>query len=262
MINRRNFLKATSVATIASVSIPKIVSAAFREEKTKHLNLKEGEVILFQGDSITDFGRDRKPPKFNFENADRQKDYNDFNSLGAGYVMVAGSEILFQNHHKKLKVFNRGISGDKVYQLADRWEEDCLNLKPTILSILVGVNDYWHSLINGYKGTTETYRTDYRKLIERTKQALPDIKIIIGEPFALKGVQAVTEQWYPTFDQYRKIAREIATEYNTSFIPYQTVFDKAVTIAPASYWTFDGVHPSVPGCKLMADAWLKIIKAS
>lgn len=260
MINRRKFLTTTSIATLAAVNIPNIVSAAFREVKSKPIQLKEGDVILFQGDSITDGGRDRKPPKYNFENADRQISYNDFNSLGAGYVMVAGSEILFKNHHKKLKVFNRGISGDKVYQLADRWDEDCLNLKPTIVSILVGVNDHWHSLALGYKGTTETYKTDYRKLVERTKQVLPDAQIIIGEPFALKGVQAVTAQWYPTFDQYREIAREISTEYKTAFIPYQTVFDKALEIAPASYWTFDGVHPSVPGCKLVADAWLKTIK--
>lgn len=259
-MNRRHFLKATSVATVASATIPQVVSAAFPDEKIKRVNVKNDDVILFQGDSITDFGRDRKPPKFNLENANRKTDYNDVNSLGAGYVMVAGAELLFKNPHKDLKVLNRGISGDKVYQLAARWDEDCLHLKPTILSILVGVNDYWHSLLNGYKGTPETYRTDYKKLLDRTRQALPDIQLVIGEPFALKGVQAVTEKWYPTFDEYRKIARDIAKEYDAAFIPYQAIFDKAATVAPASYWTFDGVHPSIPGCQLMADAWLKVIR--
>ncbi len=260
MHNRREFLKATSLTAVAAAGIPAIVSAAFGTQSPRQVELKTGDVILFQGDSITDFGRDRKPPNFNIENADRTKEYNDFNSLGAGYAMLAGSEILFKARQKKLKVFNRGISGDKVYQLADRWEEDCLALKPTVLSILVGVNDYWHSLLNGYKGTAETYLTDYRKLLDRTLKALPGISIIIGEPFAVAGVQAVTPQWYPAFDQYRKIARDLATEYKTRFIPYQAVFDQAVKLAPASYWTFDGVHPSVPGCRLMADAWLRVVK--
>lgn len=107
--------------------------------------------------------------------------------------------------------------------------------------------------------SADTYRTDYHKLLDRTLQALPGVQLIIGEPFGMKGVHAVTDKWYPEFDKYRQIARDIATEYKAAFIPYQTVFDKAAEKAPASYWTFDGVHPSVPGCKLMADAWLKTV---
>jgi lysophospholipase L1-like esterase len=167
---------------------------------------------------------------------------------------------LFKYADKNLKIYNKGISGNKVYQLTERWDADCLDIKPNLLSILIGVNDFWHTLTGGYKGTVETYTTDFKKLLDRTKQALPDVKLIIGEPFAVKGVKAVDDKWYPAFDAYRTSAKEIASQYDAVWIPYQSIFDKAIETAPGSYWTIDGVHPSVAGAQLMAHAWLETVK--
>jgi len=137
---------------------------------------------------------------------------------------------------------------------------DCLDLKPTVLSILVGVNDFWHTLVNGYTGTVKTYRDDYDKLLDRTRQKLPDVKFIVGEPYAVIGVKAVTDKWYPAFNEYRQAAKELADKYNAAFIPYQAIYDKAQKSAPGSYWTADGVHPSLAGAALMAEAWLETVK--
>ncbi len=115
-------------------------------------------------------------------------------------------------------------------------------------------------MTNGYTGTIDTYRNDYKKLLDRTKQALPDIKLIIGEPFAVKDVKAVTDKWYPAFNEFRVAAKEIAETYQATFIPYQSIFDKAIEVAPGSYWTNDGVHPSAAGVTLMAEAWLETVK--
>ena len=153
-----------------------------------------------------------------------------------------------------------GISGNKVYQLAERWEKDCLQIKPNVLSILIGVNDFWHMLNGRYNGTIKTYRDDYKTLLHRTKQNLPDVKLIIGEPFAVPGIKAVDEKWFPAFDEYRAAAREMANAFDAVFIPYQSVFDKAQKSAPGVYWTFDGVHASLAGAHLMAHAWLEAIK--
>jgi len=172
---------------------------------------------------------------------------------------LTASQLLLKHAAKNLKIYNKGISGNKVYQLAERWDADCLALKPNVLSIHIGVNDYWHTITNGYKGTIETYIADYHKLIDRTKQALPDVKLVICEPFGLKGVKAVDDSWYPTFDLFRKAARDIANEYKATFVPWQSVFDKAVESAPAAYWNLDGVHPSIAGEALMAEAWLKAV---
>lgn len=246
---RRNFIRSTAVGTIAALALPEIVSAALVTENIKKINLEKDDVILFQGDSITDWGRDHTKTA-----------PNNSLSLGSGYVLFAAGHLLLENPDKNLQIYNKGVSGNKVYQLAERWDADCLSLKPNILSIHIGVNDFWHTLTNGYTGTIETYITDYHKLIDRTKQALPNVKLVICEPFATKGVKAVDDKWYPTFDLFRKAARDIATEYKTAFVPYQSVFDKALDSAPANYWSLDGVHPSIAGQALMAKTWMTVVK--
>jgi lysophospholipase L1-like esterase len=248
--SRRNFLKKSSLAGVGLLTIPQLVSTAFAEEKrNKKVVISKDDIILFQGDSITDAGRKRD-----------KTNPNQASALGSGYAMIAASGLLYDYAGKNLKVYNRGVSGNKVYQLADRWDNDTLNLKPNILSILVGVNDFWHTLVNGYKGTVKTYNDDYRSLLDRTKKNLPDVKLIIGEPYAVIGVKAVDEKWYPAFDEYRKTARQIASDYDAVLIPYQSIYDKAQKLAPGAYWTIDGVHPTLAGARLMAHAWMETVK--
>jgi lysophospholipase L1-like esterase len=248
--NRRNFVRNATVGTIAALTVPGIISSAFASAaKTKKVTLADNDVVLFQGDSITEWGRDKS-----------KSAPNDFGALGSGYVLLTATVLLRDYAAKNLQVHNTGISGNKVYQLADRWDTDTIALKPNVLSIMVGVNDYWHTLSGNYKGTIETYKTDYKKLLERTKQALPDVKLIIGEPFALKDVKAVDASWYPAFDTYRQAAQDVADEFGAVFVPYQKVMDEALKVAPAKYWSIDGVHPSPAGASLMAEAWLKAVK--
>jgi lysophospholipase L1-like esterase len=247
--NRRKFIKSTAVGAIASLSIPSIISTAFAAESAKKVMLNKDDIILFQGDSITEWGRDKS-----------KTTANDFNSLGSGYVLLAATGILREYANKNLSIYNKGISGNKVFQLADRWDTDTIAIKPNVLSIMVGVNDYWHTVTNGYKGTIDTYRDDYKKLIIRTQTALPGVKLIIGEPYAMRDVKAVDASWYPAFDSYRQVSRDIATEYSAAFIPYQSVMDEALKSAPATYWSLDGVHPSPAGAGLMAYAWMNAVK--
>jgi lysophospholipase L1-like esterase len=248
--SRRNFLRNTSLAGLTAVSIPQIVSAAFAEEaNVKKIKLNKDAVILFQGDSITDAGRNKD-----------DSGYNSPGVLGTGYAMLAGAEMLFKFPTQNLKIYNRGISGNKVYQLAERWDKDCISLKPDVLSILIGVNDFWHKLNGNYAGTIQTYKDDLKSLLDQTKQKLPDVQLIIGEPFAVSGIKAVDAKWYPAFNDYRAAAKEIAANFNATFVPYQSVFDKALQSAPGVHWTHDGVHPTLAGARLMAAAWLAAVK--
>ncbi|SDL95995.1 Lysophospholipase L1 [Catalinimonas alkaloidigena] len=248
--NRRHFLRNATLGGALALSLPEIVTAAMAPTATQKVSLQKGDVILFQGDSITDAGRDKE-----------KMDANNDVALGRGYAFMAGSQLLYQAPELTLTIYNKGISGNKVYQLADRWDTDALNLKPTVLSILIGVNDFWHMINGNYDGDLDKYRNDYIALLERTKKALPNVRLIIGEPFAVPNVKAVTDQWYPEFPKYQEAARDIAKQFNATLIPYQDVFDQAQKQAPASYWTPDGVHPSVAGAQLMAHAWLKAVKA-
>lgn len=247
--SRRNFLKKLTMGTAAVISIPEILSAAMPAGKIKEIKLLKDQVVLFQGDSITDSGR-----------AKDDQGYNTSRSLGSGYPLLAGAALLNKYASLNLKIYNKGISGNKVYQLAERWDKDCLELKPDVISILIGVNDFWHKLNGNYNGTPEIYKNDYVALLERTIKALPGVKIIIGEPFAVKGEKAVDDKWFPEFPEYQKAAKDIAKQFKATFIPYQSIYDEARKKATGSYWTGDGVHPTLAGAQLMAKAWMKAIE--
>src|SRR5262249_53017049 len=148
--------------------------------------------------------------------------------------------------------------GNKVFQLADRWQMDCLELKPSLLSILIGVNDIWHTLNGKYNGTVEIYERDYRALLERTRKELPQVKLVVCEPFVLR-CGAVNAKWFPEFDAYRAVAQRIADAYHARFIPFQAMFDEAVKYAPPMHWAADGVHPTPAGASLMAHTWLRLV---
>lgn len=247
--SRRSFIKKAAFGTIAAISVPQILAAAAPKFKTKHITLSKGQTILFQGDSITDSGRNRDDTGFNTSKV-----------LGSGYPMLAAASTLEKHADLQLKIFNKGVSGNKVYQLVDRWDNDCIALKPDVLSILIGVNDIWHKLNGQYNGTVEIYRKDYIAMLEMTKRLLPGVKLIIGEPFGVRGIKAVNDNWYPEFNEYQKAAREIAVQFDAAFIPYQSIFDAAQKFAPGSYWTGDGVHPTLAGAQLMAQAWVSVVK--
>ena len=134
-----------------------------------------------------------------------------------------------------------------------------LLLKPNVLSILIGVNDYWHMRNGNYDGTPEIYENDYRGLLNRTREQLPDIKLIICQPFILTETRAVDESWVEPFRPYQEIAQTICQEFGATWVPFQEAFSGAKQIAHASYWTNDGVHPSMAGAQLMAKTWLEAL---
>ncbi|MDF1571213.1 MAG: SGNH/GDSL hydrolase family protein [Bacteroidales bacterium] len=250
--SRRYFLKTAGAgaAAIAGFSAfspscnPASISSAEYEKF-----FGQGDTILFQGDSITDAHRDRKNGQFNHPAA-----------LGDGYAMLTASELLGKLPGKALTIYNRGISGNKVYQLDERWQQDCIDLEPDVLSILIGVNDYWHMRQGRYDGTAGTYAKDFRSLLKRTRAALPDVRLVICQPFILTETSAVDASWVEPFRAYQESAATIAAEFGATWVPFQEAFDNALSLAPATYWAADGVHPSMAGAQLMANTWLNALK--
>ena len=223
--------------------------------------INPGDTILFQGDSITDAGRDRKTADL----------ANDKKALGNGYAWLAAAGLLMQygaaasagepaSEGKKagLRVFNRGISGHKVVQLDKRWQRDCVDLKPNLLSILIGVNDIWHTKNGKFHSTPTIYERDYDALLERTRNELPETRLVVCEPFVLR-CGAINESWFPEFDEYRAAARRLSDKHGATFVAFQTMFDKAAKLAPPEHWARDGVHPSEAGKAIMAHEWLTTV---
>lgn len=214
--------------------------------------LEEGDLVLFQGDSITDAGRSRE----------REGEANDRAALGNGYALLAAAGMHCARPAAKLRFHNRGISGNKVFQLAERWEKDCLDLAPDVLSILIGVNDIWHKLNGRYEGTAETYRDGFAALLKRTREALPSTTIVVCEPFVLMSgtVKQNQDKWFPEFDVRRGYAKEVAQQAEAIWVPFQTMFDEAVANgAKPESLAGDGVHPTPQGHELMAKTWREVV---
>ena len=246
---RRKFVR-TSTALTALGCVGVAGRPATAEHHHHHGSIERGDTILFQGDSITDAKRDRATA----DQPNRQQ------SMGKGYAWLAASSLLVGQPEKRLQIYNRGISGNKVPNLASRWQKDCLDIKPNVLSILIGVNDIWHKRNGKYDGTIESYAEGYHALIKRTKESLPEVKLVICEPFVLR-CGAVDDSWFPAFDGYRAAAKQVSDTAGATFVPFQTIFDRALEFAPAEHWAKDGVHPSSAGASLMASAWLNAVGA-
>lgn len=243
-LDRRHLIRASiAVAAAGSASAVQKTRAA----ETPPAKLAHGTTILFQGDSITDAGRDRKT-----------KSPNNARGFGRGYPLLIAGGLLRDHASSQLKIFNRGISGNKVPDLDARWKEDCLDLKPDLLSILIGVNDIWHKLNGRYDGTVADYQSGLSALLSRTQEALPKTKIVICEPFVLK-CGAVGDKWFPEFDQRRTACLKVAESMSLQVVRFQEMFDSALADAPPEYWAGDGVHPSAAGHALMAKTWRETV---
>ncbi len=209
--------------------------------------IERNALVLFQGDSITDCGRHREAA-----------DANNLSGLGLGYVNQIASQLLCARPGDGLRFLNRGISGHRVVDLYARWKQDAINMAPSVISILIGVNDTWHEFGSQNGVEVERYEVVYRMLLDLTRQRLPEVRLVLCEPFVLKcGV--VTDAWLEDIGRRRSVVRKLAADYGACFVPFQRAFDEAVRLAPPVYWASDGVHPTAAGHRLMADCWVRSI---
>ncbi len=204
------------------------------------------KTILFQGDSITD--------------AQRNRENDNFKGSGYATLVTANLGLKYPNEYK---FYNRGISGNRITDLIARIKCDFINLQPDYLSILIGINDVWHEVACQNGHTPEKFEMYYNILISELLEALPNLKIMILEPFVLKA--AATEEAWETFrsetEKMAEVSKRIAKKYSLEFVPLMEKFDKALELAPAEYWLFDGVHPSEAGHELIKNEWLKAFES-
>lgn len=202
------------------------------------------KMILFQGDSITDTGKNSEG--------------GSLISIGQGYAaMIAGDIGLVQPG--KYCFVNKGISGNRIVDLYARVKTDVWNLKPDLVSLLIGVNDVLHETQCQNGVDAERFEKVYTMLIEDTIKKLPDTRFILMEPFIFRGSLTETD-WDTISKQVRirgEIVKNIADKFNFTFVPLQKYFDEACQICPIEYWVGDGVHPTVAGHAIIKREWLK-----
>ena len=200
--------------------------------------------ILFQGDSITDAGRDKR---------------NYFN-MGNGYPKYASELIKAAHPDMDIEFINLGIGGNRTDQLFDRLYKDAIALEPDIISILIGINDIWHRYGSDRVGTTDAQiELNYRCILERIKNET-NAKIMILTPYVLDCDDK--DEMREDLKSVLPIIRRLADEYADVFVPLNEYFDEAMKTMPEPmYYSKDGVHPNQNGAAFIGKLYAEAIEA-
>lgn len=248
MVDRRNFVKRS--ATAAAVAVAASATAAETRENPSGIagysyrlpRFKGGSRLLFQGDSITDM-------KWGRNQADRN------HYLGHSYVYLIASRLGVDMPEAGLDIYNRGMSGHTVSDLRKRWEKDAIDLRPDLLSILIGTNDV------NQKANPVDFENDYRHILDASLAANEKLRLVLLDPFVLRtGKLESDEAWIPrraATDALSLIVSKLAKDYSAVHIKTQEIFDSAAKMVSPDHWIWDGVHPLPQGHELIARNWLE-----
>ena len=233
------------------------------------IKLEKNAVVLFIGDSITD------------GNHGRSMDPNHL--MGHGYQEMVAAKLISDNLKNMPKFINKGISGNTSGQILSRLDEDCLRYKPDIISLLCGVNDCCYG---GEGNTDEVALNNIDTILTKIKEALPDTKIILCEPFYmdvrnqdapyenLPNVKceedfkfsnnplnlSLVEKFSSRMKRLQKGLPALAEKHGCIYVPFRNMLDEASKEIPASYFVWDNVHPTIAGHTLMAKKWLEVVE--
>lgn len=209
-----------------------------------------GSRLLFIGDSITDMKWGRN-----------EKDRNHY--LGHSYVYLIAARLGADLPEARLQFFNRGKSGNKVSDLKARWQRDAVDMKPDVLSVLVGVNDVPRGADRNF--SSKRWEADYRDLLGRSRRANPGLKLVLLDPFVLRVTRlkeaGTWSHWRGTVDRQGRIVARLAAEFEAVHVRMQEIFDRAAEETGPEHWIWDGVHPLPQGHELIAREWLRAVSA-
>jgi len=205
--------------------------------------IETGALVLFQGDSITDAGRNRDDPA----------------DLGWGYAALTAAWFSAAHPARGARFLNCGVSGDRVKDLRARWKSDCLDLKPAWLSIMIGINDCWRRYDSNDVTDAADFESAYRNILAQARERL-GVRLILIEPF-LVPVSEDQKRWREDLDPKIEAVRRLGKEFGAILVPLDGLFAEACKSRPPSFWAADGVHPTLPGHALISRALLKSVGA-
>lgn len=253
MLNRRKFFK-TCTITAGVATCAGIASAAEKRTNLSGVDgynyrrpaFKTGSRLLFQGDSITDMNRGRN-----------EKDRNHY--LGHSYVYLIASRLGVDMPEAQLDVYNRGVSGNTVADLRKRWQKDAVDMKPDLLSILIGTNDIGRGI------KAEAFESDYRYILDASRTANPDLRLVLLDPFVLQCGSLKSENAWKRrraeIDKFGAVVAKLAKDYDAVHIRTQKIFDVAAKAVSPEQWIWDGIHPLPQGHELIARNWIQQVSA-
>lgn len=208
------------------------------------LNIKDPQTLLFIGDSITDCGRA-------YPIGQRE-------GLGDGYVAIVNALLAATQPQVRVRVLNTGISGNRVMDLAARWQTDVLDLRPDWLSVMIGINDVWRQFDDAFNPEQigiERYELVYRDLLKKIRPALSGL--VLMTPFFIEANK--NDPMRAMMDQYGRVVARLAGEFDAVFVDTQAAFDAYLAHRPTQSLCGDRVHPNKTGHSILAMAFLKAV---
>ena len=197
--------------------------------------------ILFQGDSVTDAGRDRSDP----------------HDMGNGYPRFASAMIQDSFPDTELEFVNLGIGGNRTEHLVERLETDFIEIQPDIVSIMIGVNDVWHHYSHGIETSDEQFEQNYRAVLDAIKTRT-SARILMIQPFLLETVDPAKQAYTEELARKQAIVKKLADEYADAYLPLDEILHAETEEEPA-YYAADGVHPTPDGACFIGEAYLGAI---
>ena len=197
--------------------------------------------ILFQGDSVTDAGRDRSNPA----------------DLGEGYPKFASAMIQDSYPDTEFEFVDLGISGNRTEHLVARLESDFIEIQPDIVSIMIGINDVWHHYSHAIETTDEQFESNYRTVLDAIKSRTK-ARILMIQPFLLETVDPAKQVLCEELARKQAIIKRLADEYADAYLPLDEILHQEVDAEPAEY-SRDGVHPTPDGACRIGEAYLGAI---
>lgn len=249
MLDRRTFIT-SSLAAFGSATLSNAAKAEKSPVNSSGVgshnyglpSFEKGSRLLFQGDSITDMKWGRK-----------QSDRNHY--LGHSYVFLLAARLGVDMPEVELDIYNRGISGHKVENLRKRWQKDAIDMRPDLLSILIGTNDVG----SGVK--PDVFESHYRHILDSSREANPKLRIVLLDPFVLRSGRLKDEQAWVSrrtaTDKMGVVVARLAKDYNAVHIKTQDIFDAAAKAVSPEQWIWDGIHPLPQGHELIARHWIQ-----
>ncbi|MCR5208427.1 MAG: SGNH/GDSL hydrolase family protein [Eubacterium sp.] len=193
--------------------------------------------VLFEGDSITDCGRN----------------YGELYDLGDGYPRYAAEFIKKKYPDCSFTFINKGVSGFRSADLVRRWSKDCISLKPDFVSILIGINDTWRRYDSGDPTSAEEFKRNLRYILNETKEKL-GVPVMLLSPFLIEMTPAQKE-WREDLDPKKELTKKLAKEFGCIYVPLDEIMSEAALTTEKRLLSEDGVHPAEEGKKVIARAY-------
>lgn len=207
---------------------------------------QHNQTVLFIGDSITDCGRRAAGAP-----------------LGEGYVKLATDLIVARYPERNIRVINKGIGGNTVQDLYNRWSDDVLRHKPDWLSVKIGINDLHRSFGNSPNPliTLEQYRELYHGILERTRRTIR-ARIILIDPFYI-SIDSAKGSWrsqvLERLPRYLSVVKSLAREFKTIHVRNHDAFKRQLRYREADRFCPEPVHPNASGHIVLAHELLRAV---